>query len=143
MTNAVSASAGQGEQGPQRSVRCHVAQAASARAPTPTRLSSNAKSNILALVDIGCHIIVYFWAFSTMPNNGPQSGIRKQRKSRGRGLRTNTGCLICKRRHVKCDEIRSPSDFEQISVISACRICTFTWYGVISDLIEGGAPELV
>ncbi|KOC16472.1 hypothetical protein AFLA70_203g001911 [Aspergillus flavus AF70] len=41
-----------------------------------------------------------------MPNNGPQSGIRKQRKSRGRGLRTNTGCLICKRRHVKCDEIR-------------------------------------
>ncbi|KAB8260030.1 Zn(II)2Cys6 transcription factor [Aspergillus pseudonomiae] len=41
-----------------------------------------------------------------MPNNGPQSGIRKPRKSRGRGLRTNTGCLICKRRHVKCDEIR-------------------------------------
>ncbi|KAE8161487.1 fungal-specific transcription factor domain-containing protein [Aspergillus tamarii] len=40
-----------------------------------------------------------------MPNNGPQSGIRKQRKSRGRGLRTNAGCLICKRRHVKCDEI--------------------------------------
>ncbi|KAB8208246.1 fungal-specific transcription factor domain-containing protein [Aspergillus parasiticus] len=41
-----------------------------------------------------------------MPNNGPQSGIRKPRKSRGRGLRTNTGCLICKRRHVKCDEVR-------------------------------------
>ncbi|KAE8383574.1 fungal-specific transcription factor domain-containing protein [Aspergillus bertholletiae] len=41
-----------------------------------------------------------------MPNNGPSGGIRKPRKSRGRGLRTNAGCLICKRRHVKCDEIR-------------------------------------
>ncbi|KAJ5293585.1 hypothetical protein N7508_008406 [Penicillium antarcticum] len=27
-----------------------------------------------------------------------------KRKSRGRGLRATTGCLICKRRHVKCDE---------------------------------------
>ncbi|KAJ5749375.1 uncharacterized protein N7511_011071 [Penicillium nucicola] len=27
-----------------------------------------------------------------------------KRKSRGRGLRATTGCLVCKRRHVKCDE---------------------------------------
>ncbi|RAL03154.1 Zn(II)2Cys6 transcription factor [Aspergillus ibericus CBS 121593] len=33
-------------------------------------------------------------------------GVRKPRKSRGRGLRATTGCLICKRRHVKCDEAR-------------------------------------
>ncbi|OKL58309.1 hypothetical protein UA08_06446 [Talaromyces atroroseus] len=31
---------------------------------------------------------------------------RKPRKSRGRGLRTTAGCLICKQRHVKCDEER-------------------------------------
>ncbi|KAH8424427.1 uncharacterized protein LDX57_002178 [Aspergillus melleus] len=35
----------------------------------------------------------------------PSRGIRKPRKSRGRGLRATTGCLICKRRHVKCDEV--------------------------------------
>ncbi|KAK9847437.1 hypothetical protein MYU51_018745 [Penicillium brevicompactum] len=29
---------------------------------------------------------------------------RQKRKSRSRGLRATTGCLICKRRHVKCDE---------------------------------------
>ncbi|KAF9889343.1 hypothetical protein FE257_007453 [Aspergillus nanangensis] len=34
------------------------------------------------------------------------SGVRKPRKSRGRGLRATTGCLVCKRRHVKCDEAR-------------------------------------
>ncbi|OGM46830.1 hypothetical protein ABOM_004990 [Aspergillus bombycis] len=31
--------------------------------------------------------------------------IWQKRKSRGRGLRATTGCLICKRRHVKCDEV--------------------------------------
>ncbi|KAJ6095402.1 fungal-specific transcription factor domain-containing protein [Penicillium sp. IBT 16267x] len=35
----------------------------------------------------------------------PQGAIRQKRKSRGRGLRATTGCLICKRRHVKCDEV--------------------------------------
>ncbi|RAH46222.1 Zn(II)2Cys6 transcription factor [Aspergillus brunneoviolaceus CBS 621.78] len=37
---------------------------------------------------------------------GSSRGIRKPRKSRGRGLRATTGCLICKKRHVKCDEAR-------------------------------------
>ncbi|PYH98095.1 Zn(II)2Cys6 transcription factor [Aspergillus ellipticus CBS 707.79] len=37
---------------------------------------------------------------------GTSHGVRKPRKSRGRGLRATTGCLICKRRHVKCDEAR-------------------------------------
>ncbi|RAL08891.1 Zn(II)2Cys6 transcription factor [Aspergillus homomorphus CBS 101889] len=37
---------------------------------------------------------------------GTSRGIRKPRKSRGRGLRATTGCLICKKRHVKCDEAR-------------------------------------
>ncbi|PYH65899.1 Zn(II)2Cys6 transcription factor [Aspergillus vadensis CBS 113365] len=37
---------------------------------------------------------------------GTSRGVRKPRKSRGRGLRATTGCLICKRRHVKCDEAR-------------------------------------
>ncbi|KAJ5914608.1 fungal-specific transcription factor domain-containing protein [Penicillium tannophilum] len=36
----------------------------------------------------------------------PQGAIRQKRKSRGRGLRATTGCLICKRRHVKCDEVQ-------------------------------------
>ncbi|KAJ5735013.1 fungal-specific transcription factor domain-containing protein [Penicillium malachiteum] len=35
----------------------------------------------------------------------PQGAMRHKRKSRGRGLRATTGCLICKRRHVKCDEV--------------------------------------
>ncbi|KAK8209425.1 hypothetical protein IWZ01DRAFT_318041 [Phyllosticta capitalensis] len=29
---------------------------------------------------------------------------RKPRKSRGRGLRTTTGCTTCRNRHIKCDE---------------------------------------
>ncbi|OBT68990.1 hypothetical protein VE03_01385 [Pseudogymnoascus sp. 23342-1-I1] len=29
---------------------------------------------------------------------------RKKRKPRGRGLRKSTGCITCKRRHLKCDE---------------------------------------
>ncbi|KAJ5598956.1 hypothetical protein N7450_000023 [Penicillium hetheringtonii] len=35
-----------------------------------------------------------------------EMGIQPKRKSRGRGLRATTGCIICKRRHVKCDEAR-------------------------------------
>ncbi|KAI0098989.1 hypothetical protein F4776DRAFT_658403 [Hypoxylon sp. NC0597] len=30
---------------------------------------------------------------------------RRKRKSRGRGLRKTTGCLTCKRRHLRCDEV--------------------------------------
>ncbi|KAK3634868.1 hypothetical protein LTR56_014993 [Elasticomyces elasticus] len=33
-------------------------------------------------------------------------GIRKARKSRGRGLRTTTGCAVCRKRHMKCDEVK-------------------------------------
>ncbi|CAK4031200.1 Zn(II)2Cys6 transcription factor like [Lecanosticta acicola] len=32
--------------------------------------------------------------------------VRKPRKSRGRGLRTTTGCSICRKRHMKCDEVK-------------------------------------
>ncbi|KAL4895296.1 Zn(II)2Cys6 transcription factor [Aspergillus ambiguus] len=41
-----------------------------------------------------------------MTHHPPSRGVRKPRKSRGRGLRATTGCLVCKRRHVKCDEAR-------------------------------------
>ncbi|PYH49342.1 Zn(II)2Cys6 transcription factor [Aspergillus saccharolyticus JOP 1030-1] len=37
---------------------------------------------------------------------GISRGMRRPRKSRGRGLRATTGCLVCKKRHVKCDEAR-------------------------------------
>ncbi|KAJ6072303.1 hypothetical protein N7467_010388 [Penicillium canescens] len=30
----------------------------------------------------------------------------RTRKSRGRGLRTTNGCLTCRKRHIKCDEVR-------------------------------------
>lgn len=33
-------------------------------------------------------------------------GVPKQRKSRGRGLRTTTGCTVCRKRHMKCDEVK-------------------------------------
>ncbi|KAL4970945.1 Zn(II)2Cys6 transcription factor [Aspergillus stella-maris] len=32
--------------------------------------------------------------------------LTRGRKSRGRGLRTNTGCSTCRKRHLKCDEVR-------------------------------------
>ncbi|KAL4936593.1 hypothetical protein BDV06DRAFT_233258 [Aspergillus oleicola] len=32
--------------------------------------------------------------------------LTRGRKSRGRGLRTNTGCATCRKRHLKCDEVR-------------------------------------
>ncbi len=36
---------------------------------------------------------------------------KRLRKSRGRGLRTKTGCLTCRSRHKKCDEERTyPSE---------------------------------
>ncbi|KAJ5187256.1 hypothetical protein N7449_010250 [Penicillium cf. viridicatum] len=31
---------------------------------------------------------------------------QRKRKSRGRGLRTKDGCLTCRKRHMKCDEIK-------------------------------------
>ncbi|KAF2722742.1 hypothetical protein K431DRAFT_265765 [Polychaeton citri CBS 116435] len=34
------------------------------------------------------------------------NGVRKPRPSRGKGLRANTGCITCRRRHVKCDEVQ-------------------------------------
>ncbi|OCL05623.1 hypothetical protein AOQ84DRAFT_94252 [Glonium stellatum] len=37
----------------------------------------------------------------------PASTTRKKpRKPRGRGLRTTTGCAVCRRRHMKCDEAK-------------------------------------
>lgn len=35
-----------------------------------------------------------------------QPPAKKPRKSRGRGLRTNTGCIVCRKRHMKCDELK-------------------------------------
>ncbi|KAL4886965.1 fungal-specific transcription factor domain-containing protein [Aspergillus karnatakaensis] len=32
--------------------------------------------------------------------------LSRNRKSRGRGLRTNTGCVTCRKRHLKCDEVK-------------------------------------
>ncbi|KAL4953282.1 fungal-specific transcription factor domain-containing protein [Aspergillus filifer] len=32
--------------------------------------------------------------------------LSRGRKPRGRGLRTNTGCATCRKRHLKCDEVR-------------------------------------
>ncbi|KAL2870459.1 Zn(II)2Cys6 transcription factor [Aspergillus lucknowensis] len=41
-------------------------------------------------------------------NNNTPSPVRlsRNRKSRGRGLRTTTGCATCRKRHLKCDEVR-------------------------------------
>ncbi|KAJ5111604.1 Zn(II)2Cys6 transcription factor [Penicillium argentinense] len=51
-------------------------------------------------------------------------GSRQKRKSRGRGLRATTGCVICKRRHVKCDEVRprcGPCAKGQRPCVYACQ----------------------
>ncbi|CAK7237936.1 hypothetical protein SBRCBS47491_010212 [Sporothrix bragantina] len=39
---------------------------------------------------------------------------KKPRKSRSRGLRTNTGCLTCRKRHKKCDE--------QLPICGSCQL---------------------
>ncbi|KAL1890000.1 hypothetical protein Sste5346_008579 [Sporothrix stenoceras] len=41
---------------------------------------------------------------------------KKPRKSRSRGLRTNTGCLTCRKRHKKCDE--------QLPVCGSCQLAS-------------------
>ncbi|KAL1854956.1 hypothetical protein VTK73DRAFT_8629 [Phialemonium thermophilum] len=43
---------------------------------------------------------------------------KKPRKSRGRGLRTTTGCLTCRKRHKKCDE--------RIPICGACQVANRT-----------------
>ncbi|KAL3479968.1 fungal-specific transcription factor domain-containing protein [Aspergillus californicus] len=40
-----------------------------------------------------------------MVNHTP-TRLSRNRKSRGRGLRTNTGCSTCRKRHLKCDEVK-------------------------------------
>ncbi|KAM5357038.1 hypothetical protein ACJZ2D_016677 [Fusarium nematophilum] len=46
---------------------------------------------------------------------------KRLRKSRGRGLRTNTGCLTCRKRHKKCDERRPICG----PCAGRCRDCIF------------------
>ncbi|CAK7216948.1 hypothetical protein SEUCBS140593_003038 [Sporothrix eucalyptigena] len=64
---------------------------------------------------------------------------KKPRKSRSRGLRTNTGCLTCRKRHKKCDE--------QLPICGSCqlanRACVYadasaTGRGSSASLLEGG-----
>jgi hypothetical protein len=43
-------------------------------------------------------------ATSPLASPTTESPARKKRKSRGRGLRTTTGCRTCRTRHMKCDE---------------------------------------
>ncbi|OOF90689.1 hypothetical protein ASPCADRAFT_400658 [Aspergillus carbonarius ITEM 5010] len=40
-----------------------------------------------------------------MPPSAPYRRPRN-RKSRGRGLRTKNGCITCRKRHLKCDEVK-------------------------------------
>ncbi|KAK9350201.1 hypothetical protein V1523DRAFT_326849, partial [Lipomyces doorenjongii] len=51
-----------------------------------------------------------------------------KRKSRGRGLRVRTGCVICRQRHLKCDELRPSCG--QCS--RGSRTCTYTSAGATS-----------
>ncbi|KAF4543861.1 hypothetical protein BFW01_g10569 [Lasiodiplodia theobromae] len=43
---------------------------------------------------------------SEPPQAPQQQPKRKPRKPRGRGLRTTTGCAVCRARHMKCDEVK-------------------------------------
>ncbi|OQE91204.1 hypothetical protein PENNAL_c0010G06850, partial [Penicillium nalgiovense] len=57
------------------------------------------------------------------------------RKSRGRGLRTTNGCITCRRRHLKCDEVKP--------ICGACaknhKICEFASSGRHSDNLPASA----
>ncbi|KAJ5815078.1 hypothetical protein N7474_006855 [Penicillium riverlandense] len=44
-------------------------------------------------------------ATATMHSRSPHKQPRI-RKSRGRGLRTKSGCITCRKRHLKCDEVK-------------------------------------
>ncbi|KAK9455946.1 fungal-specific transcription factor domain-containing protein [Dipodascopsis uninucleata] len=66
----------------------------------------------------------------------PSAGNRK-RKSRARGLRVKTGCLVCRKRHLKCDETRP--------ICSQCakgsRLCAYPTDGTSSCISpEKGQP---
>ncbi|QKX59615.1 uncharacterized protein TRUGW13939_06752 [Talaromyces rugulosus] len=85
-------------------------------------------------------------------NNDDSSPVRlsRNRKSRGRGLRTTTGCSICRKRHLKCDEVkpvcgpckkinRSCSYVQQTHRPSSCEsVATKSPH----DLFEAGAADV-
>ncbi|KAJ5698413.1 hypothetical protein N7462_000418 [Penicillium macrosclerotiorum] len=71
--------------------------------------------------DIGCA-----WSDGTATMHSRSSYRRPRvRKSRGRGLRTRNGCIQCRKRHLKCDEVKP--------VCGACarkdNVCEFTGSG--------------
>ncbi|KAK9483571.1 fungal-specific transcription factor domain-containing protein [Lipomyces starkeyi] len=60
----------------------------------------------------------------------------RKRKSRGRGLRVRTGCVICRQRHLKCDELRPSCG--QCS--RGGRICTYSSASVTPHMEISVAP---
>ncbi|OJZ80536.1 hypothetical protein ASPFODRAFT_85851 [Aspergillus luchuensis CBS 106.47] len=57
--------------------------------------------------DYGPDDICSAWPYG-IPIMASQSPCRRPRtrKSRGRGLRTKNGCITCRKRHLKCDEVK-------------------------------------
>ncbi|XHF98554.1 hypothetical protein AWENTII_002103 [Aspergillus wentii] len=61
----------------------------------------------------------------------------QKRKSRGRGLRATTGCLICRRRHVKCDEARPQCG----PCAKGQRACVYALRRSLRDVAGPGTPD--
>jgi hypothetical protein len=78
--------------------------------------------NGTSLVRLGHACFRWTWALSILhyedyinmgDNSAPKPHRAKNRKPRGHGLRTRTGCITCRKRHLKCDE-QKPT----------CNLCT-------------------
>jgi hypothetical protein len=67
-----------------------------------------------------------------------RKGGKKARKSRGRGLRTTTGCRTCRQRHMKCDEKQPKCGPCERSA----RECVFKPVSVTVSLEVGASPVI-
>ncbi|KAL4873050.1 hypothetical protein BDV12DRAFT_115907 [Aspergillus spectabilis] len=63
--------------------------------------------------------------------------LSRNRKSRGRGLRTNTGCVTCRKRHLKCDEGKPVCG----PCLKVSRQCSYFRTSPPSDPIEQRAAQ--
>ncbi|KAL4800793.1 hypothetical protein BDV19DRAFT_375466 [Aspergillus venezuelensis] len=73
-------------------------------APTPKIFRTDKAERDSATLRNGRLRIIEDGILARMDPSPPKVVKKRIRKPRGRGLRTNTGCLTCRTRHKKCDE---------------------------------------
>ncbi|KAL2822021.1 fungal-specific transcription factor domain-containing protein [Aspergillus granulosus] len=64
--------------------------------------------------------------------------LSRNRKSRGRGLRTTTGCSTCRKRHLKCDEVKPVCG----PCLKVSRQCVYSQLSDLRSRIEPSEKSL-